>query len=214
MATKNLSAAEEELSWKKQRKALLPLLLTQALLGVALCFGVLYGGYFCDCIPVPKSDDFGDKLIYYIRCCVFPCSVTLFLAIVAVSIKRGQSAAINPLAGKEHEIYFEKSVLTNTVEQTILFLMITLALITYLDGAEMKIIPLYSILWVIGRILFRIGYGIHPMYRSFGMLSNFVSALFFLCVVGYLMYTRGFMYGIRSEIAGVGAGAGTPKAEL
>lgn len=210
-----MAAGSKNLSGNHLWKALTPLLLTQMVLSVALCFVVLYGGYyFCDCIPVPKSDE--DKLTYYIRCCVFPCSVTLYLTIIAVSLKRGQSGAVDPLAGKDHLVQFEKNVLTNTVEQLILFLTITLALTTYLDGAEMKLIPLYSVLWVIGRILFRIGYGINSKYRSFGMFTNLSSSLFFLCVVGYLMYIRGFMYGIPSEIATRvgGASDGTPKAEL
>ena len=205
---------KEKRSWQEERNAVIPILLAQFLAGAAVSFGILYGGYyFCDCIPVPKSDDFGDKLTYYIRCCVFPCSVALFLAIVAVSIKRGVTPALNPLAGKEHFVQLDKNFLTNTMEQIALFLMITLALTTYLDGAEMKILPLYSIQWVIGRILFRIGFGIHPKYRSFGMLMNlYASAPYFICLVAYLVYTRGFMYGIPSEMAEIRAG--TPKTEL
>jgi uncharacterized MAPEG superfamily protein len=191
------------------------MLVVYGLLAMALSFCILYGGYYhCSCIPVPQSDDFGDKLTYYTRCCVFPCAVTLFLAISNVSLKRGNSAALNPLAGKEHIVQFEKNVLTNTVEQIMLFLMATLVLMTYLDRAEMKILPLYSIQWVVGRILFRIGYGIHPKYRSVGMLMNLLSAPSFLCVVGYMMYTRGFMYRISSGMAEAGIGTGIPKAEL
>lgn len=212
---KELNAAEEKLLWKKERKALLPVFATQVFLSAALCFGVLYGGYyFCDCIPVPRSSDLGDKLTYYIRCCVFPCSVVLCIAIQSVANKRGQSMAANPLAGREHKVVLEKNVLTNTVEQTMLFLMITLVLTTYLNAAEMKIIPLYSVLWVIGRVFFRIGYAIHPRYRSFGVVTTLFTAPIFLILVGYLMYTRGFMYGIPSEAVGTGEAATPSRAEL
>lgn len=209
-----MSAAEEKRLWQEERKALLPVFLFQFALSSLLTFGALYGLYYhCDCIPVPKSDEFKDKLTYYIRCCVFPCCVLLLLAILGVANKRGRSRAANPLAGREHLLMVEKNFLTNTLEQTVLFLMIALTLTTYLGASEMKALPVYTIVWLIGRILFRIGYGIHPKYRSCGISSNFNVSFVFLSLLAYMMYTRGFMYGIPSEVFS-GTGAPTPRSEL
>lgn len=212
MAAKSSAELEaEKRQWAKERKALLPTFLPQLVGSFLFSAAVLYGGfYWCDCIPVPELSDFGDKMTYYIRCCVFPCGVILTFAVMAVANKRGTSCAANPLAGNEDLVLTEKNILTNTVEQTLLFLLITLTLTTYLDPAEMKIIPLYSLLWIIGRVLFNIGYRIHPKYRSLGMLISLVTTAFFIAVTGYLMCTRGFMYGIVS-IAGAEM---PPKAEL
>ena len=137
MAAK-LSAEEEKCQWIKERKSLLPIFLLQFVSAILFSVAVLYGGfYWCDCIPVPKLSDFGDKMTYYIRCCVFPCGVTLFYTIMAVANKRGASRAANPLAGKDDAIAMEKNILANTVEQVLVFLLITLTLTTYLDPAEM-----------------------------------------------------------------------------
>lgn len=209
------NAAEEKRKREKERKAFLPVFLAQFVLSLAVSTGVLYGGYYnCDSIPFPKSGEFGDKMTYYARCCVFPCAVTLFFAIIGVINKRVKTrGAENPLGGMEHKITTEKNVLANTVEQTLLFLMTSFVLTTYLEASEMRILPVYSILWLIGRILFSIGYGVHPKYRTFGMVINLLSTSFFIGVVGYLMYTRGFMYGVAS--VGGGAGTGIPaKSEL
>lgn len=180
-----------------------------AVLGIFALIAILYGGYHCDCIPVPSSSDFGDKLTYYIRICVFPCSVVLYLTIMAVAVKRGSSRVVNPLAGKEHKLMMQKNILANTLEQTLAFLMITLVLTTYLESAEMRIIPAYSALWVVGRFFFWLGY---PSYRSFGMSFTLIPIPFFLGYIGYLMYTRGLMYGVPSSIGGVATG--TQKSEL
>lgn len=192
---------EEKLQWKvkEEKLGLFPLLLW-TLLSTLIMIGVLYGGYYhCDWIPVPKSDD---KLPYYVRSCVFPCAVVLFWAIISVGKKRRWAGATNPLAGREHLVQVENNFLTNTVEQMLLHLLITLALTTYLDAAEMKIVPLSTFLWVIGRVLFRIGY---PHYRACGIQINFSSAAFFILLVAYRMYMQGFMYRISSQTLGLGA---------
>ena len=209
--------AQEKRLWKEQRKALLPLYLAESALALLVTVGVLYGGYYmCDSIPTPKSAALEDKLIYLIRWCVFPSSLCLLWAIVAVSNKRGSSTAINPLAGKEHLLQVEKNILANTLEQCVLFLMICLVLTTYLEGSELRILPVYSFLWVIGRILFAVGYKIHPKYRSVGMLSTFLALSLFFVYIVYLMYTRGFMYGVETETrrGDIEELASPPKAEL
>ncbi len=48
-------------------------------------------------------------------------------------------------------------ILTNTVEQFVMFVVATLSLSTYLNPDQMKIIPIFVILWVIGRLLFQFG---------------------------------------------------------
>lgn len=209
-------AGEDKRTWQEQRKALLPGLAAQAMLALLVIAGVLYGGYYlCDSIPTPKSPALEGKMTYLIRCCVYPCVLVLCWSILVVSNKRGSTPAVNPLAGKEHLLQLEKNILMNTVEQSLLFLMICLVLATYLEGSELRILPLYSILWVTGRISFTIGYRVNPKYRTFGMATTFIPGLFFLGVIPYLIYTRGFMYGVETEMIGdAGLSAGASKEEL
>lgn len=218
MATKQSTTEKEEIcKWNKEMKAMAPIFFAQLILSALLTAGILYGGYYhCNSIPVPKSNNFEDTFIYFIRCCVFPCAIVIFNAVVSVIGKRTTTPAANPLAGKEHFLTMEKNFLSNSVEQALIFLMISAVLITYLDTTEMKIIPLYTIVWVVGRILFRIGYGISPLYRSLGMLMHIWTSPIFIALVSYLMYSRGFMYKISSDGGGTArGGADVPlKAEL
>ena len=155
---------------------------------------ILYGGYYhCHSIPVPASDDFSEKLTYTLRYCAFPQAVFLLFAIMRVGFKRGSTRAINPLAGNEHLVQTEKNILMNTVEQLLCFLLLVFALTTYLEPEEMRIIPLYSLSFIVGRILFMIGYTINPKYRSVGMSINFFTNIFCVGHMIHLMYTRGFV---------------------
>ena len=116
-----------------------------------------------------------------------------------VGFKRAATPAVNPLAGKENYVMLDKNVLTNTVEQFLVYLVSTAVLVTFLSGEEMKLVPLYTMAFITGRILFRIGYGIHPMYRGWGVLINFLSSFFVVCLIIYFMVTRGFMFGIMAS---------------
>jgi len=171
----------------------LPMFLLQVVLAFTTVIGWLYGGYYyCNFIPVPQSMNGKDIGIYYIRCCVLPFTAVLFFALLAVINKRGSTPAGNPLAGKDHWLQLEKNILANTVENGLLFLFITLVLATYLDQSELKILPLYSSLWVFGRVFFNIGYRISFKYRSYGMLCNIIPCVFFMGLIFYFLFSRGF----------------------
>ena len=170
------------------------------LVPLALTVTILYGGYYyCHSIPTPRSNEFGEKLLYAVRYCTFPQAVFLLVAIMRVGAKRGSTPAINPLAGKEHYLQTEKNVLINTVEQLLCFLLLVLTLTTYLEPSEMRIIPIYSFAFIVGRVLFMIGYSIDPQYRGAGVGINFMSSFFFIGYIIYLIYLRGFMYGILAD---------------
>ena len=163
---------------------------------VGSMLAIFYGGYYhCDYIPIPTSLDLATRMAFTIRC-AFPAVVVLAFFIVSVGLKRLATGAINPLANKEHLLQVHKNILTNTVEQFLVFIVCALTLATYLEtSTEMKLIPLYTVAFVVGRVLFRIGYVLRPEYRSFGMHLNFASTGFVLAKVVYLQLTRGLASG-------------------
>lgn len=73
--------------------------------------------------------------------------------------------------------------LQNTLEQLVLFLVAIAALSLELPANRLSYVPAYSVLFVVGRILFWIGYHIKPIFRApgFGLtLLPTVAALSFL----------------------------------
>ena len=181
---------------------------------LAVC--VLGGGYYFlpALLPLPESNDFTAKLMFTLRCCVFPQALLLFFTIFRVANKRGSTPAGNPLSGQDQNyLQAEKNALTNTMEQLVLFNLLLLVLLTYLEPAEMKIVPLLSLYFIAARLLFIIGYSIVPLYRVLGIIMNFDLTFFFVGCIAYLMYSRGFMYNIPFSNGGSGDGA-TTRTEL
>ena len=177
---------------------------------------IFYGGYyFCPSLPVPASMDFTSKLIYTVRC-IFPPLMVLQVAIMLVGKGRLRfSKAANPLAGQDDLIQLQKNFLSNTLEQFVVFMVSTLVLITFLNTPEeMRLVPLYTTAFIMGRILFRIGYGISWKYRGVGMHINFQSTWFITGLIIYFMFTRGFMFGLDTTTVPSGTNTGGEKTEL
>ena len=199
-SNKPREAMDENEKAKQELRKALPLYVLHIFIAFTVVVTILYGGYYhCHSIPIPQSNDFSEKLLYAARYCTFPQAVFLLVAIMRVGAKRGFTPAINPLAGKEHLLQTEKNVLMNTLEQLLCFLLLVVTLITYLEPSEMRIIPLYSLAFIVGRVLFMIGYSFGPLYRGTGMHINFNLSFFFIGYIIYLMYLRGFMYGTLTD---------------
>jgi hypothetical protein len=217
LETAQSAAMDEKAKQPERNLKVLPVYILQYFIASAVSVTVLYGGYYyCDSIPIPRSDDFSEKLLYAARYCTFPQAVFLLVAIWMVIAKRAYAGAVDPLAGREHLVQTEKNILANTLEQLLVFLLLIVTLTTYLEPLEMRIIPLYSLTFIVGRVLFTIGYSIKPRYRSLGVVTNLSSSSFFVGYVIYLMYLRGFMYGslLSTDLSNPTVIAGTEKVEL
>ena len=161
-------------------------------IGSLVSLGVIfYGGYYhwTSFVPVPQSSDFNTKSVYTVRWMFLPLLVLAF-AIVKVAMMRFLGYARNPLAGQDGVIQKDKNFLQNTLEQFAVFVFTTLALMTYLEGEEVRFIPLYCINFVLARIFYRIGY---PTYRTWGFFMTHASSMFVMGLTAYFMVTRGFV---------------------
>ena len=181
------------------------LVLIQALIAILILAGIFYGGYYrCDYIPTPASMDLGSRIGYTLRW-TLPMVLVLMVTIQQTALRRLSTAARNPLAGKEHLVQLLKNILTNTLEQLMVSLLLMLIATTYCDTPDMiKIVPIYAITFTVGRILFIIGYRISPSYRTTGMTVNFLSSIVMAGYVIYLTYTRGMMYGLGTVYPSTG----------
>ena len=179
--------AAQECKPKAQPNPSGPFVIAGSVLTQALIF---YGGYYQwpSIIPVPKSNDFDTKMIYTMRCLLPPLLVLAF-AIGKVAMMRFLGYARNPLSGQEALVQKDKNFLQNTLEQLAVFVLTTLALMSYVQGEEIRLIPVYSFTFFVGRILYRIGY---PNHRGFGFGMTMLPSFFLCALTVYFMVTRGF----------------------
>jgi hypothetical protein len=135
--------------------------------------------------------------------------LTLVLGVEAIAHERLFTAAINPLAGVEtHRMRVNFRYLSNTVEQFIVFAAGLLALAAY---ASSRLLVIVTIVWVLARWAFWIGYHRSPLLRGLGapgMMQSMIVLLYVayrwtddaygqtagIAVVGIFLVTEAYLF--------------------
>jgi len=138
-------------------------------------------------IPGPQVVDApGNRLAYAVRWSVVAV-LPLFAMLVAVGNERFLSEAIDPTLGKEsRKMVVNGRVADNTLQQFVCFSVGILALSVSVPIGWISVVPAVAITFVICRIVFWIGYRIHPLYRAPGFSSTAYMNLFMYIAVIWL----------------------------
>ena len=138
-------------------------------------------------MPAPQVIDApGNRLAYAVRWSVVAV-LPLFAMLVAVGNARFLSEAIDPTLGKESQtMIVDGRVAENTLQQFVCFLAGILALSVSVPIGWISVVPAVAITFVICRIVFWIGYRIHPLYRAPGFSSTAYMNLFMYIAVIWL----------------------------
>ena len=114
----------------------------------------------------------GERLAYALPWAVVA-AIPLFMMLAAVGNARFLSEAIDPTLGKEdNKTIVNGRVADNTLQQFAIFAVALLALSVTLPANYLSFVPAVAITFVIARIVFWIGYRIHPLYRAPGFSST------------------------------------------
>ena len=136
-------------------------------------------------IPEPRVPDVtGNRLAYAVRWSIVAV-LPLFFMLAAVGNARFLSEAIDPTLGKEDQkTIINDRVADNTLQQVVLFLVGITALSVSVPIERISVIPAVAITFVIARIVFWIGYRIHPLYRAAGFSSTaYLNLLMYVAVL-------------------------------
>ena len=97
-------------------------------------------------------------------------AVVFLVLVAAVGNARFLSEGIDPLQGKDPRfVVVTNRVLTNTTEQTFIFVLSGVALIALLPAERLGAIPALAVLFVVARVVFWIGYLRQAVLRAPGM---------------------------------------------
>ena len=114
-------------------------------------------------------------------------SVLVLLMVSACFRVFDTAAAEDPFANAESEGWrIHQRVLQNTVEQSLIFAPALLGLAVRVDAGHTHVLPLLTILWCAGRVLFWLGYRISPMLRGPGFEWTLFSSL---AALGWFVWT-------------------------
>lgn len=136
--------------------------------------------------PPDVADDPAARLAYALKWAVVA-AVPLFAMLIAIGNARFLSEAIDPtLAKEDHKMIVNGRVADNTLQQYMLFLVAMLALSVSLPRERLSIVAAVAITFVVARVIFWIGYRIHPLYRAPGFSSVAYMNLFMFIAVLWL----------------------------
>ena len=134
-----------------------------------------------------------DRVIFTVRH-QLPGLLAILISVLHVSLTRAFTLAVNPLSGNEHLVEVGNRVLQNTVEQYLLTAVNQLILATHVTEAHLRFIPLISVTFLIGRILFLVGYIRSPNYRGLGFNLSFLPVLAMTAANIYYSTTLGYSH--------------------
>lgn len=127
-------------------------------------------------LPEPVG---ANRLRVAIQCCAVAASLSVVAGVEAVAHERLFTAAIDPLAGVETKrMRVNFRYLSNTLEQYVVFAAGLLALSLYASG---KILVIVTVVWVLARWAFWIGYHKSPLLRGIGapgMMQSMIVLLY------------------------------------
>jgi len=93
--------------------------------------------------------------------------------ILAIGNARALGPAIDPTLGQEDRaMLINGRVADNTLQQYVIFVVATLALAPSLSVEHLNLIAAAAIVFTVARIVFWIGYRIHPLYRAPGFAAT------------------------------------------
>ena len=141
-----------------------------------------------------------------IACCAIAALLTLVAGVEAVAHERLMTPAIDPLSGFEtRQMRVNQHYLQNTLEQYVVFAAGLLALQAYTSS---RILVIVTIVWVLMRWAFWIGYHMSSLLRAIGapgMMQSMIVLLYVAYRFGLDSYGQGAGVALLITFAGIEA---------
>ena len=139
---------------------------------------------------IPGIETATDRLVFALHMNVFA-SMPFFVMMIFVANGRFLSDAIDPTKHAESKaMEINGRVADNTLQQNFVFFVGTLALATFLDATSIKVLIPLTIVFILARIAFWIGYRMDPLYRAPGMAATSYMNLGILIASVYFFITQ------------------------
>jgi len=137
-------------------------------------------------LPEPKFvGALAERLAYALRANV-AALVPFFIMLAHVGNSRFLSDAIDPTRGAESKaMEIDGRVVDNTLQQNFVFAVATLAVSTLVPLTHLQVVWACTIVFIVARLAFWVGYRINPLYRAPGMSAT---AYMNLGMILYVLY--------------------------
>lgn len=152
--------------------------------------------------PLAGMDSLGSRMLFTLKCCCLAVLFCLVTGVEAVAHERLSSAAFDPLSGFEtRRLRVNQRYLQNTLEQILVFAAGLFGLAAYSqDRSAMRAVLATTVVWVLARFAFWIGYHRSAAMRSLGAPGMALSMIVLLYVAGRIGYEVGGLVGAAVPI--------------
>jgi hypothetical protein len=136
--------------------------------------------------PLTGMDSLGDRMLFTLKCFCVAVLFCLVTGVEAVAHERLFSPAFDPLTGFEtRRLRVNQRYLQNTMEQILVFATGLFGLAAYSpDGSAMRTVLATTIVWIVARFAFWIGYHWSAAMRGLGAPGMALSMIVLLYVAG------------------------------
>jgi hypothetical protein len=147
--------------------------------------------------PLAGMDNLGARMLFALKCCCVAILFCLVTGIEAVAHERLSSPAFDPLSGFEtRRLRVNQRYLQNTLEQVLVFAAGLFGLAAYsVDGSAMRAVLATTIVWILARFAFWIGYHRSAAMRGLGAPGMALSMIVLLYVAWRIGYEVGGFVG-------------------
>jgi len=141
-------------------------------------------------LPAPLiADSLGERLAYALRANIVAI-VPLFVMFITVGNSRFLSEAIDPTRRAESpSMEIDGRVADNTLQQNFVFAVTTMALSTVVPLHLLQVVWACTIVFVVARCVFWLGYRINPLFRAPGMSATGYLNLFMILYLLFKIFT-------------------------
>jgi hypothetical protein len=169
-----------EAGWRVQRRSGMAAIAASLLVSILLWLAL-----YRLLPPLDGMESLGARMLVALKCLAFATLFCLVAGVEAVAHERLQSNAFDPLEGHETKrLRVNLRYLQNTLEQLIVFAVGLFGLAAYLaNGEAMRAVIATTVIWILNRYAFWIGYHRSAAMRGLGAPSVAVSLIMLLYVV-------------------------------
>jgi hypothetical protein len=152
--------------------------------------------------PLAGMDSLDGRMLFTLKCCCLAVLFCLVTGVEAVAHERLSSPAFDPLSGFEtRRLRVNQRYLQNTLEQTLVFGVGLFGLAAYSsDGSAMRAVLATTVVWVLARFAFWIGYHRSAAMRGLGAPGMALSMIALLYVSGRIGYEVGGFVGAAMPV--------------
>lgn len=166
-----------------------------SLLMSALFFPLLvWGGFVFLPFDAPLLDGAPLRLVYTLRCSVFA-TVPIVLGWLVLGISRLRSGAIRPLFEEEvkeaelQEVNVHRRFVSDSTSLFLIYFLQLVVMAMYLSQENLKLIPLLTIVFALGRLVYWVAAAFGSSIRGFGFGLSFLPSLSMMVANIYFIFT-------------------------